>query len=360
MNLKYVGIVSAMALSVAFAQEAAPVAEAPAAAVEAPVAEAPAAAVEAPTAEPTASEVAAAPVAEVAEPAPAVVAPAPEVAPAPVAEVADPTPAVVAPVADDVADVAVAPKAVRGVDKVEKPHTVYYETVYTREDGTPVRTVYVAQRASSSSDTTTMEELMGLVPMKFKVGASGSIGSYYLTGNKWDSDDYDGISWRAGLMSLIPLNEYTMGIKLGVIFEKSQASETHNYYDSDDNTVPISFEFKQMKLNIPVLFTFKGSTSNFYFDLGTQISIPLKDDLRLSFKDDGVKHKEKIDLMDEDLRNSMDWSLIFGFSVMANKYLSIDVKADVGLSDMYENGETFYSLDLSASSFSLGVTLYPF
>lgn len=351
MNLKFVGIVSALALSFAFAQEPAiaePVAEQPAEVAE-PAAELPA--------------VAAEPVAE-----PSVVAPAPVVSPAD--EVAD---VAVAPkavrsgkiaVAEQSAEVAepaaepavVAPKAVRGVDN--EPRTIYYEAVYTREDGVPVRTVYVAQRPSK--DTTTLDELMGLVPMELKFGAYGSIGSYYMTGSKWDSDDYNGISWRAGLMSLIPLNTYTMGIKLGVLFEKSEASETHTYYDKDDNRVPVSFSFRQMKIDVPVMFTFKGSTSNLYFDVGTQFSIPIKDRLKVSYKEDGKSFKERTDMIDEDLRKPVDWSMLFGFSVMANKHLSIDVRADIGLSDLYDSGDQFYSLDLSASSFSIGLTLYPF
>ncbi|MCQ2101118.1 MAG: PorT family protein [Fibrobacter sp.] len=377
MNLKYVGIVSALALSAAFAQEtAAPATEAaPAAEVVAP------AEVAAPAVEPAVAPAEAAPVAapapQVAEP---VAAPAPQeaesadvaVAPkavrgedaAPAAEVAEP---VAAPAAEPVAApapqvaepvAAPAPKAVRGED--DAPRTVYYETVYTREDGTPVRTVYVAQHRSSSKDTVSMDQLMGLVPMQFKIGAHGSIGSYYLTGDKWDDDDYYGISWRAGLMSIIPLNDYTMGIKLGVIFERSKSSETYDYYDNNNKAVPVSFNFDQMKVNIPVLFTFKGASSNLYFDLGAQISIPVKDELKVSYKNGQEKIKETTDLMDEDYRTNMDWSLVFGFSVMAHKRLSIDVKADVGLSDLYEGYSEFPSLDLSCSSFGIGLTLYPF
>lgn len=362
MNLKCVGIVSALALSVTFAQEPAPVAE-PAAAAPAPAEVAAPATDAAPAAEPVVEN---APVAEPAAPA----------AETPVAEnapVAAPAPAVVAPAPETVsADVAVAPKAVRGEADVaapapkavrgedDAPRTIYYETVYTREDGTPVRTVYVAQRPSSSRDTTTLEQLMGLVPMQFKIGAHGSIGSYYMTGDKWDDDDYYGISWRAGLMSIIPLNEYTMGLKLGVIFERSKASETYNYYNKDNKAVPVSFRFEQMKVNVPVLFTFKGASSNLYFDLGAQISVPVYDKLKVSYKKDGKSVKEKSDLIDEGYRADLDWNLVFGFSVMAHKHLSIDVKADVGLSDLYDGYSDFPSLDLSSSSFGIGLTFYPF
>lgn len=369
MNLKYAGIISAMALSVAFAQESAPVAEAPANGVAAEAAAQTAAAeniaINAALAE------AAAPTETTADPAETTVESTVETAPventqAPVAEIApaaEPTPVAdvaVAPKAvrgEADADDAFAPKTVRGADNA--PQTIYYETVYTREDGVPVRTVYVAQR--SANDSTDLDKLMGLIPMTFKVGVQGSIGSYYMTGDKWDSDQYDGLSWRAGLTTLIPLNEYTMGIKLGVLFEKSEAGETYSYVDRDSKeSVPVSFTFKQMKIDLPVLFTFKGASSRFFFDMGAQISIPIKDQLKISYNDGKQSVKEKIDLMDDEYRAPLDWNLVFGFSVLAIKNLSIDVRADLGLSDLYDKNDNFPNLDLSTSAFTLGVTFYPF
>jgi len=357
MNLKYVGIVSAIALSAAFAQEpaAAPAVVAPAPVAEAPAAEVPAAeapAAEAPAAE--AADVAVAPKAvrgESAEPAAAPAAAAEVAAPAAAAEVA------ASAAAETVAEpVVTAPKAVRG--ESAEPRTVYYEAVYSRPDGVPVRTLYVAPRAQK--DTTSLDELMGLVPMQFKIGAFGSIGSYYMSGDKWDGDSYSGVTWRAGITSIVPLNQYTMGVKLGVLFEKSEASDCYNYYDNDDQKTPVNFSFRQMKIDIPVLFTFKASTSNFYFDLGAQASVPLKDKLKVSYKHDDTSIKTRTDMIDEDKRKSVDWSLVFGFSVMANKYLSIDIHGDLGLSDLYNESDSFYSLDLSSSAFTLGVTFYPF
>ena len=84
--------------------------------------------------------------------------------------------------------------------------------------------------------------------MKFKVGAHGSVGAYQLAGSEWDSDHYDGMVWKAGVMSIIPLNEYTMGIKVGVLYEQAKASESYRIYD-----VPTTFKFSQKKIDIPVL-----------------------------------------------------------------------------------------------------------
>ena len=351
MNRKITGILSVLALSAfTFAQEGAAATAAPAAAAPAeetaPVAvrgaDAPAAA-EAPAA----TEQATAPVA--AE------------APAAVAE----APAAAEPVEEPA--VVVAPKAVRGAGKNEDVgpsseaaqrfrdarNTVYYETVYTGQDGVPVRTVYVAER--EGKDTVTLDDLRGLYPMSFKIGAHASVGAYQLAGNDWDSDQYNGMNWKAGIMSIIPLNAYTMGIKLGVLYEQAKASESYIV-----NEVPTSYKFSQKKIDIPVLFTFKAATSRIFFDLGAEMSIPVYDKLRLSYTDaKDNKHTDKIDMM-HDYRNSMDWAFVFGFSVMANQYISLDISANLGMSDLYDGHMKYLNLNLDASSFNVGISVYPF
>lgn len=356
MNRKITGFLTVVALAaMSFAQAPATTTAAPEAA-PAPTAEpaaapaAPAATEAAPAAEPVAETAAPAEPAEPEEAAPVAVrggeVPAAEPANEPVEEPA----------------VTVAPKAVRGAGYSslgpERPrnsaNTVYYETVYTREDGVPVRTVYVAQR--ETKDTVTMDKLMGLYPMKFKVGAHGTVGGYQMSGSEWDSDHYDGMNWKAGLMSIIPLNEYTMGVKVGVLYEQSEASES--YYI---NEVPTSFKFRQKKLDIPVMFTFKAANSRIYFDLGAELDIPLYDKLSISYTNSNDKKvKNRLDLIDEDFRNSLDWGFLFGFSVMANKYISLDVHANIGLSNMYDGHMKYMNMDLSSSSFNVGLTLYPF
>ena len=348
MNRKITGILSVLALSAfTFAQEGAAATAAPAeeaAPVAVRGADAPAAAA---AEAPAATEQATAPVA--AE------------APAAVAE----APAAAEPVEEPA--VVVAPKAVRGAGKNEDVgpsseaaqrfrdarNTVYYETVYTGQDGVPVRTVYVAER--EGKDTVTLDDLRGLYPMSFKIGAHASVGAYQLAGNDWDSDQYNGMNWKAGIMSIIPLNAYTMGIKLGVLYEQAKASESYIV-----NEVPTSYKFSQKKIDIPVLFTFKAATSRIFFDLGAEMSIPVYDKLRLSYTDaKDNKHTDKIDMMD-DYRNSMDWAFVFGFSVMANQYISLDISANVGMSDLYDGHMKYLNLNLDASSFNVGISVYPF
>lgn len=349
----FLAVVAMTAMSFAQTPEApapAPVA-APATEEAAPVTEAPAEPSVVPAAEATPVAEEAAPVAvrgaEVTEPAPASSS-SDVVTAAPAEQVQEPA-------------VVVAPKAVRGADKDpqavdrfrDAKNTVYYETVYTNEDGVPVRTVYVAQR--QARDSVTMDDLMGLRPLKFKIGAHGSVGAYQLSGNDWDSDRYSGMNWKAGIMSLIPLSEYTMGLRIGVLYEQAKASET--YYIND---VPTSFEFKQKKIDIPVLFSFKAPSSRVLFDLGVEMSVPLYDKLKIAYTDRNDKrNSSRVNLMD-DYRNAMDWAFVFGFSVFANDYISLDISANLGMSDLYDGHMKYVNLNLDASSFNVGLTVYPF
>lgn len=273
--------------------------------------------------------------------------------------VAEPAVAPAEPVATNGGDVAVAPSAVRGADKsADDPQaTLYYERIVMDENGNPVRMVYVARGSSSEEDAKALKAY----EMKFKIGAHASVGSYYLSSNSWSGDEYDGMSWRAGLMTIIPLNQYTIGLKLGVLYNQSEASESYPYRDENGYDIPVSFSFEQASIDVPILFTFKGAGSRFYFDIGAQVSVPVKDELTLSYtKANGEKYKGTGDMIDDGYRRSMDWNMIVGFSIMANNYLSLDVSADVGMSDLYKGYRDFMDLDLSASTFRVGLTVYPF
>ena len=334
-NRKIVGFLSVLALSaMAFAQ--APAAEAAAPAAEAAAPEAAASVAAAPEAaapaEPAATEAAA--------PAQA----APEAAPA---------------------EEAPAPVAVRGGETApqeQKPATkVVYQTVYTAEP-TAVRsteyTVYVTQ-TSDGKDTVTFDELRGLVPVKSLVGIQGSIGSYIISSDRDFAypifEDYYGMTWRAGVFTILPLTEYTVGLRLGVLFEQSDASTTETYVSNS-----ITAKFKQRKIDVPVLFAFKGARSSFMFEVGTQVSFPIKDEFKISYEDE----KSRIDMLDKDYRKSVDWDIVMGFSVKANQYVGLDFMINGGISNLYECNKTDYDLfnlnSLSATAFTLGLSLYLF
>ena len=239
MNLKVSGIISVLTLAAAVfaAPQAQPAANAAPAAAPAQEAAAPAAApvatepaVEpAPAAEP-AAEQAAAPATEQAAAPEQTAAP----AEAPAVEAA-PTEAAAAPLAVRGGE-APAPPSAPDPEQEAAPaaaapaptQTVVYRTVYSSEpvelSGTKVHTVYVSPTDAQVS--TSFDDLRGLIPMKWSLGVQGFIGSYHMYSSYSDDyylHDYDGLTWRAGLVGIIPVTQYTIGVKVAALFEQSEA-----------------------------------------------------------------------------------------------------------------------------------------
>lgn len=351
MNIKMKSIIAALTMSAAVfaAEPAAPTAVR--AADEAPAAEpaAPAAEVSAPASE------------GVVESAPAVAAPA-EAAPvepvapsavrdgaapvasAPAAEpAAAPAPAVAAP----------APTTQRRVDPDTLPPVTYYRTVYA-----PVKTVYVGEDAQG--DTVTLDELRGLVPFKMSLGVQAFIGTYSLSDYSYYDDSFFDLSLRVGLASIIPLNKYTVAMKIGAIYEQSKAGSTLYYTQGFGNSrreTKYQVNFKERKIDIPVLFSFKSPHSNVMFDIGAQPSVAIYD--KMSVKQSGVGEK-RVDMIDEDFRNTLEWSLVFGMEFRANKYIAMNLRFDCGLSSLYDSfdDEIIKVDDLTSSAFLVGLTFY--
>lgn len=330
--------------AVAPVETAAPATDVQAPAEAAPVAEAPTAA-EAPAA---AESAAAEPVLPAAEPAP--VAESDEApAPAAVRDGAAPAPAETSVAAP--APAATAPAQTTTVTRV------VYQPVYTSEptavrgEYAPVKTVYIAQQ-SNGSDTLTLDELRGMVPMKTTFGVQAFIGSYTLTGDHGyydDFEDYTGLTWRVGAYGIFPLSEYTVGVRVGALYEQSEVSE------SAQNT---KAKIKQGKIDIPVTFVFKAPRSRLMFEVGAEASVAIKDELNVT--SGGVK--SKLDMRDKDFRRPVDWNMVAGFSVGANKYLALDFRFDLGLSKLYDsdNSENMKILnvdELSSTAFMLGLSV---
>ena len=379
MNLKVSGIISVLALAAAVfaAPQAQPAANAaPAAANAAPAQEA---------AAPAATETAAAPAApETTAPATAAEA-APEQAAAPATEQAAAPEQTAAPAEAPAAEAApteeaAAPMAVRGgeapaASSAPAPEqeaapaaaapaptkTVVYRTVYSSEpvelSGTKVHTVYVSPTDAQVS--TSFDDLRGLIPMKWSLGVQGFIGSYHMYSSYSDDyylHDYDGLTWRAGLVGIIPVTDYTIGVKVAALFEQSEAK-------ASGHTARYSLKgkFKQRKIDVPVLFAFKAPRSSLMFEIGTQASMAIKDEFRATI--DGKT--SRLDMLDKDFRNTIDWDIVCGFSIMANQYLGFDFRFNIGISNLYDtdNSESmklFEVDDLSSTSFLLGASFYLF
>lgn len=375
MNLKASGIISVLTLAAAVfaapqsqpaanaapaaapAQEAAPAATETAATPAAPETTAPA-----PAAEPAAEQAAAPATEQAAAPeqtaapaeAPAVEAAPTEEAAAPMAVRGGEAPAASSASApeQEAAPAAAAPAPTK---------TVVYRTVYSSEpvelSGTKVHTVYVSPTDAQVS--TSFDDLRGLIPMKWSLGVQGFIGSYHMYSSYSDDyylHDYDGLTWRAGLTGIIPVTQYTIGVKVAALFEQSEAK-------ASGHTARYSLKgkFKQRKVDVPVLFAFKAPRSSLMFEIGTQASMAIKDEFRATV--DGKT--SRLDMIDKDFRNTIDWDIVCGFSIMANQYLGFDFRFNIGISNLYDtdNSESmklFEVDDLSSTSFLLGASFYLF
>lgn len=376
MNLKVSGIISVLALAAAVfaAPQAQPAANA-----------APAQEAAAPAAAPVATEPAAEPAApETTAPATAAEA-APEQAAAPATEQAAAPEQTAAPAEAPAAEAApteeaAAPMAVRGgevpaASSAPVPEqeaapaaaapaptkTVVYRTVYSSEpvelSGTKVHTVYVSPTDAQVS--TSFDDLRGLIPMKWSLGVQGFIGSYHMYSSYSDDyylHDYDGLTWRAGLVGIIPVTQYTIGVKVAALFEQSEAKASGH-----TPRYSLKGKFKQRKIDVPVLFAFKAPRSSLMFEIGTQASMAIKDEFRATI--DGKT--SRLDMLDKDFRNTIDWDIVCGFSIMANQYLGFDFRFNIGISNLYDtdNSESmklFEVDDLSSTSFLLGASFYLF
>ena len=344
-KMKSFGIVLALA-AFAMAQDAAPAAEAAAPAPEtaavqeaAPAEAAPVAPAQDPAAvtESAAETAPEAPQAVAQEPAPAEPAPAPveTAAPAPQPE---PQPA---PVADE-GDMP-APKAVRGVDAESQP-------VYGAQTTAPVETTV--------RETRVYRLKAEPIPMKFSFGVQGFAGMNSLFDNNWDFEEsYNGVAWKAGVFAVVPLNEYTMGFKLGALFDHSEASASYSY--GSDYSKEAHVKFKMDRVTIPLLFMLKSMYSSFSFDFGMQVSVPVQDTFKYSYeKADGTPVNGNADMIDLDYRNSMDFALLLGLSIKANNYLSFDIRYECGISNAYDGVPGWRINELTSNTFLFGISFY--
>lgn len=349
MNIKMKSIVTVLAMSaLAFAAEPAAPTAVRAADAAAPVAATPAAEPAAPAAAPAPEAQAPAAPAEEAsvEPvAPTAVRAADAAAPV----AAAPAPAEPAPVA-----AAPAPSQQRRVDVDTLQPAVVYRTTTV-----PVKTVYVAEKPGE--DTVTLDELRGLVPLRFNVGVQGFLGGYFLNDYAYYDNSFDDFTWRLGLAALLPLNKFSVAMKVGVLYEQSLAGGTLHYDNRSTRTTTVyNLDFKQRKIDVPVLFSFKAPYSSLMFDLGLQASVAFYDKFKLSYTEDGKKHSERIDMLDEGYRKKMGWDLVFGIEYWANKHIALDIRFDVGFTDLYDSfdDDIIKLSDLSSSAFVIGLSYY--
>ena len=322
MNLKFIGILTSFAVSAVMAQDATPVAAAE-------------------TTAPAQTAVEA-----------SVVAPAQE-------SVAEAAPLQVAP--------EVEPMAVRGADAAQPVQKnavkkFVYRPVYTPGEvehrGHPVKAYYVS--GPVSADTIDMNQLRGLVPMQFTFGLQGFIGAGYLSGDQgyYDYDSYYGLTWSVGAFALFPLDEYNMAFKTGVLFEHSKVRTSFSDYDKE-SIGEVRATFSQYRISIPLLLTLKAAKSRMHFDVGVQPSFAVADKFKLKYSKDN-SHGGTYDMMDNESREPLDWSIVLGFGFRVNRYVGFDARFNWGLNNMYDDFDVWPVNDLTAKSFTVGASFYVF
>ena len=329
MNLKCTGILTALAVSAVMTQEAAPVESAP---------------------------VAQSPVAEQA-------APAAEVAPVQAAPAEDKFTAVEQELAPE--NLFSEPTAVRGENAAkpvvkETTKKFVYRPVYSSAEvetsGAPVKTIYVTEKPSA--ETIDMDDLRGLIPLKFTFGLQGFVGNEFLSGDngRYEYDSYYGLAWNFGAFVLFPLDEYNMAIQTGVFFEHDKVSNSF-YYTVEGSFGEFRASFSQYRISIPLLLSLKGAKSNLHFDVGVQPSFAVSDNFKLK----SSEKTYKVDMIDKDYRSMIDWSIVLGFGIRANRYIGFDARFSWGLNNHYDDfpSDVWGGVNnLSSKMISVGATFY--
>jgi hypothetical protein len=102
----------------------------------------------------------------------------------------------------------------------------------------------------------------------------------------------------------------------------------------------------------------KSAKSNVYFDVGVQPSFAVADKFRMKSSDKSVYIKD--DMMDNDCRSVIDWSIVFGFGIRANRYIGFDARFTWGINNQYDDYDVWSINNLSSKSITVGATFYAF
>ena len=198
------------------------------------------------------------------------------------------------------------------------------------------------------------------------VGYKGLTGSdpyrYYDRSNNKEIDPvslFHGFPLEVGLLATIPLTEATVAIKIGALYEytyliaqekyflKTEGSNVSPWFE-EDYREPEKEHITQMRVSFPLLFALKGRSTPAMFEVGSKISIPIQD-----------KYKS-INLVDYDLRPTVDVAFLIGGTAIVNKYLSITGHLEIQIQDVYDN-ELFVGVtDIMCLAYRIGVLFTPF
>ena len=192
----------------------------------------------------------------------------------------------------------------------------------------------------------------------FSVGYKAILGStdydYFRHANNVDDSTtfFQGAPIQLGVTAWFPLTEYNFALRTGVLFESTYLfCKNDLFFNDPENPGNLKKErghIMQGRIAVPLVVAIKPRTSPFMFELGTQISIPTKDEY------------ESVDLIDKDLRASVDVAILLGAHVFLNHYVALDLLWEIQPKKVYDDDFWVGVSDMIAAGIKLGVVFTPF
>jgi hypothetical protein len=176
--------------------------------------------------------------------------------------------------------------------------------------------------------------------------------SYYANNAGDSTTFFQGAPIQLGVSAWIPLNEYNFALRTGLLFESAYLfCKKDLFFDDPENPGNWKKErgrILQGRIVFPLLFAVKTRTSPIMFEVGTQISIPI------------VDKYESVDLIDKDLRASVDVAILLGAHAFVNRYIAFDLLWEIQPKKVYNDDFLKGVSDLIAAGIKLGVVFTPF
>ena len=216
------------------------------------------------------------------------------------------------------------------------------------------------------------EDKKPTIPFRFTASLMATVGCkmlsgddphrYYDRSNDKEIDPvtlFHGFPFEVGLMATIPLTEATIALKVGALYEYTYLKADEKVFlktsESSDNPwreaqerEPEKEHITQMRVSFPLLLALKGRSTPAMFEIGSKISIPIQDEYK------------SINLVDYDLRPTVDVAFLMGGTAIVNKYFSITGHIEIQPPDFYDD-ELFVGVpNIMLLAYRVGVLFTPF
>lgn len=196
------------------------------------------------------------------------------------------------------------------------------------------------------------------VPFDFLVGMTMNVG-FKVINNETQLSHYEkverivffeGAFFQAGASVQWPLLQYHLAVRLGVLFEYAPLFLSEPLYVEDGKggyKRVTDGGLSQGRIAFPILFAVKPWFSFVSFEFGSQISIPLFDNLEL----DGTRDRE--------LDSSMEFSMLLGVGFRVNERIYLDLLLDAKFYHKYNERFADGLAHWSSVAIKAGVTFNP-